>query len=410
MSYSQTTIRLPRNLTAPSYHYPHRANDAYKEGAYLQTNADEVTVIGAYILSLSDTFFAIPAVDLGLREYTYYAMSVEGHSTTDGSVVIVGTANQTILNISVPTSSFIKINNSAEWLSLTPMILHSYEIHRLEIIFIATPGADVTGTKVITNKPVSLFSGHQCVTNPLRFCDTLIEQFPPTRLWGRVHYFAPLAGWSSYKIKILAAYDSTLVDIYCNNTSNSHTINAGRFLDITYNDQEFCEVYASQEVLITQFSNYQDSQSLMTLIPSTDHYTNSITSSIPNNYYSLSYTHYINVIVLPSYYQPHMISLTTAGGVSQTLESQSWVPIIVSNDTVAYAAQVNISHVPGLFEVTHLNSSALMTIVVYGLALATELHLSDLLPEGYGHPGWLMGTSIGTFQCFSYGSYMWLCI
>ena len=48
---------------------------------------------------------------------------------------------------------------------------------------------------------------------------------------GKVYYFGPLAGWSSYKIKVLAAYDSTLVDIYCNNTANSYNINAGRFLD-----------------------------------------------------------------------------------------------------------------------------------------------------------------------------------
>ena len=276
--------------------------------------------------------------------------------------------------------------------------LRSYELHRLEIIYIATPGVDITGTKVTASKPISFFSGHECVINPAsRRCDVLVEQLPPTRLWGRVHYFAPLAGWTSYKIKVTAAYDSTLLDFYCNNTVNSYNINAGRFLNITYTNQEFCEVHANQEVLVAHFSDYQDSQSMMTLIPSTDHYTNSITSSTPNNYYSLLYNHYINIIVLASYYQPEMITITTAGGTTQSLNSQSWVPIMVNNVTVAYAAQVNISHVPGLFEVTHANDSALMTLVVYGLAIATESFLSDVFPEGYGHPGWLMGQSNGMF-------------
>ena len=62
--------------------------------------------------------------------------------------------------------------------------------------------------------------------------------------------------------------------------------------------------------------------------------------------------------------------------------------------TEAYAAQVNIPH--GVFEVTHYNDSALMTLVVYGLATATEDYLSDTFPEGYGHPGWLMGQTTGT--------------
>ena len=396
-----TTLRLPNSLSGPSYHFPNRVNDAYKEGVHLQTTGDKITVIGAYIKPHSDTFFVIPTIDLGLREYTYYAMSVGGHFSADGSVVMVGTTNHTTLNIIVPTLAYIQINNTINWTSLAPGILHSYEIQRLEIIYIATPGVDITGTKVTASKPISFFSGHECVINAAsRRCDVLAEQLPPTRLWGLVYYFAPLAGWSSYKIKVLAAYDSTLVDIYCNNTANSYTIFAGRFLDITYNDQEFCEVRASQEVLVAQFSDYQDSQSMMTLIPSTDHYTDSITSSTPNNYYSLLYNHYINIIVLASYYQPEMMSITTAEGTTQSLNTQSWVPIIANNVTVAYAAQVNISQMEGIFEVTHLNNSALMTVVVYGLAIATESFLSDVFPEGYGHPGWLMGQSNGKFLLF----------
>ena len=390
----RTTIHLPRNLSGPSYHFPNRVNDAYKEGVYLQTSGHEVTVIGSYIKRHFDTFFIIPTVDLGLEEYIYYALSVSGHFSTDGSVVIVGITNHTMLNISVPVSAFIKINNSADWSPMFRGILYSYEIQRLETVYIATPGIDLTGIKVTTDKQISLFSGHECVINSASHrCDTLVEQIPPTRLWGRVYFFAPLAGWMSHKIKILAAYDSTNVKIYCNHTVSSYTVNAGSFINVTYDNQEYCGVYANQEVLVAQFSDYHDSQSMMTLIPATDHYTNSITSSTPNNYYSLSYNHYINIIVLASYYQPEMISITTAGGVGQSLDSLNWVPIIRNNVTEAYAVQVNITH--GVFEVTHANNSALMTLVVYGLATSPVYFLSDIFPEGYGHPGWLLGQTNG---------------
>ena len=42
----------------------------------------------------------------------------------------------------------------------------------------------------------------------------------------------------------------------------------------------------------------------------------------------------------------------------------------------------------GVFEVTHLNSSALMTAVVYGFAVRLGAFRGNIA-DGYGHPGWL---------------------
>ena len=401
MPYVLNNVRLPYNLTGSSYHYPYNHFNSVYKGIYLQTTEDKTTIIGSYLGPSFDTFYAIPTVDLYLTDeyYMYYALSVDGHSYTDGSVVLVGTANQTQVNITVPISAIIKMNNSANWSSLHPGVLYSYEIQRLQIAYIATPGTDLTGTKVITNKPVSFFSGHQCVINTAtRTCETLVEQFPPTKLWGKIHYFAPLAGWKSYKVKIMAAYDSTNVDIYCNNTIKQYVINAGKFINVTYSHQEFCGVYSNQKVLVSQFSDYQDSQTMMTLIPSTIHYTNHITSSTPNNYYlnTMSYNHYINIVVLAEFYHPELISITTDGEVSESLDSQSWVPIIVNNVTHAYTTQVNIKQ--GVFKVAHVNKTALLTVVVYGYVnSSTIVQNSDVFPGGYGHPGWLMDHSVGMF-------------
>jgi len=183
----------------------------------------------------------------------------------------------------------------------------------------------------------------------------------------------------------LAAYDSTTVDVYCNNNINSYIINAGRFIELTYDNQVFCGVKADMVVLVSQFSHVYDTDlrgdPMMTLVPATSHYTHSIISSTIE--ISVCYTHYINIIVLPDYYQPELISITTNEGINQSLDSVTWVPIIRSNITEAYAAQVNMPH--GVFEVAHVNKSALMTVVVYGFAVwALDF------PVGYGHPGWLM--------------------
>ena len=373
---AQIVINLPNSLVGPSYNFDDVSDDvnnAYKEGIYLQTNKNRVAVIGSYNhpKGLIDTFFAIPTVDLCLTEYMYFAVSVSTNVNADGSVVIVGTANQTVVNITVPVSAVIKINNSVDWSSLDPGILYSYVIQRLQIVYIAAYTTDLTGTRVTTNKPVSLFSGHECASSP---CDHLAEQIPPTELWGTVYYFTPIVNRISYVIKIIAAYNSTNVNIYCNGTSTSYYINAGGSISVTYYNQEFCGVYADKKVLVVQYSlsNSQVRDSLMTLIPATSHYTDSITSTTIQTPME-SNDDYINIVVLPDYYQPTMISLTTAGGISQSLDSLSWVPIVRNGVTEAYTAQVNIPH--GIFEVTHVNSSALMTVVVNGVS--------------YGHPGFL---------------------
>ena len=101
---TQNVINLPNSLVGPSYYFDYVSDDvnnAYKEGVYLQTNKNSVAVIGSHNHpeSVIDTFFAIPTVDLCLAEYMYFAVSVSTNVNADGSVVIVGTANQTIINI-----------------------------------------------------------------------------------------------------------------------------------------------------------------------------------------------------------------------------------------------------------------------------------------------------------------------
>ena len=329
-------VTLPKSFAGISRKSYNNETYPYTEGVYLRTNGD-ISVIGlSEAVSTFDTFFTIPRKELCINEYLYFAESVDAEVDAGGSIVIVGTANKTIVNITVPISAVIKLSNSANWFSLQSGTLYSFEIQRLQIVYIAAFTTDLTGTKVTSNKPISLFSGHECAFVPSTTpgCDLVMEHIPPTVLWGNVHYFAPLASRKSYTIKIIAAYASTTVEIHCINTSEQHNIKPGSFITRMYHNQEFCGVYANKNVMVVQFSHgYQsDSQGdpMMTLIPATVHYTNSIISSTfqvstQRNY---SHNHYINVIVLASYYQPEMISITYGGKLTQTLDSQTWVPII----------------------------------------------------------------------------------
>ena len=384
----QNIFTLPSVLTGPSFYFPNGENNSSKEGVRIHTAEDKLLVIGSMGSHNFETFFAIPTINFCLREYVYFGISVTTNVRSDGSIVIIGTANHTIINVNVPVLAVIKLSNSAAWGSIFADTLYSFEIQRQQIIYIAALVTDLTGTKVTSNKPISLFSGHECAFVPYltESCDPLIEQMPPTKLWSTVHYFAPIATRMSYTVKIVAAYDSTTVDIYCNNTLSSHMINAGEFITTEYDNQEYCGVYASNDVLVSQFSHSYDSDmrghAMMTLIPATTHYANKITSST-SQFNPSGANHYINIIVLPNYYQPEQISITTARGLTQSLSSNNWVPVRRNGVVEAYTTQVNITTLVNIthsvFEVTHSNKTALMSVIVYGF----------ITPRAYGHPGWI---------------------
>ena len=369
----RSIITLPDSLKVSSY------MDENK-GIYLTTSSGQVTVLGQSIRhGSSDTFLILPLTRQYIAEYVYYGVSVArttAHSEALHSItLVVGTKDSTVLNLTVTQSVTIRVGGTIS--NLTPGIVYSFVINRLQTLYIASVN-DITGTRIVTNQPVSVFSGHECANIPasVTACDYIIEQIPPTMLWGRVYYVAPLATRSRSTIKVLAAYDSTNVDMYCRNAKASYAINQGRFIERIIG-QENCAIYASNEVMIAQFGHGSRDDSstgdpMMMLVPPTAQYYDSLVFS---TIYDPSWSHYLNIIVLVQYYQPDMMYLMT-DGINKSLSMEQWMPITVNSIIEAYITQVNIFQ-EGIVKILHTNAKALMTTLVYGF----------LTYGSYGHPG-----------------------
>ena len=370
---NEDIVNLPKSVEV--------SPDDQNKGIYLTTSSKTVTVIGQNVLLSSTiysvgTFAAFPNSPICTSGHVlkYYGVSVTERSQMyNSSVLIVGTENNTMMKLTVTQPVTIKVDNAET--DLTPGRQYSFVINRLQTVCVASL-EDLTGTKMVTNKSVSVFSGHQMDIN----YDYLIEQIPPTISWGRVYYTVPLATRRSYTIKVLAAYDSTNVDIYCNDTKYSFTINESEFINRTFSLQEHCVIHSSKKVLVAQFA-LGDSDSghgdpMMTVVPAINQYTSKFIFSVLRNHKSSSYNHFVNIIVLAQFYQPDMIYLIS-GGVNKSLDTQKWVPVKVNNVIEAYATKVSVSE--SVAEIIHADTLALMTAVVYGF---TQY-------EGYGHPGGL---------------------
>ena len=363
------------------------SRDFQNRGIYLTASSDKITVIGQSLEThSSDSYFALPVIKLD-EAYVYYGVSVGraergNRRNHDSSILIVGTENNTTVKVTTRQSVNINPVGGAS-INLIPGTEYSFVINRLQTFYIGT-FEDLSGTKIVTDRPVSVFSGHRCARVPsnVERCSYLIEQIPPTALWGNVHYVAPFAQGNPFTVKIVAAYNFTIVNIYCSNRPIvSHTINEGEFIN-REEETGYCAIYSNKEVLVVQLSHggmqnrRRHGAPMMTLVPATNQYLNTFEASTISNPIAVGeYTHYVKIIVMEQYYQPNMIYLI-AEGINRSLDTEQWVPIRVNNIIEAYATQ--IEDIPqGMIQIFHTNAEAQMMTFVYGF----------VRHDGYGHIG-----------------------
>ena len=347
-------------------------------GVYLETSSNKVTVIGrSYTSHTTDTYLALATVkSRTVSEYTYYAMSMYSPNSYS-SILLVGTEDNTAIKLKFSSSFYVYVDSYRHVSSGT---VYSYTINRLQTMYIY-PGSsyrryDLSGTRIEANKPVSVFSGHRGAYVPYSDGNYgyLIEQIPPTIYWGKLHYVAPLATRRFYALKVLSAYDNTRVIIYRNDSAWSTTLSEQGHTYITLYNQEYCAVHSNNKILVAQFSGRYGEDPSMVIVPPINNFASRFqfpTFRYLSNPFSFSF---INIIVMAQNYQSDMMYLIT-DGVKQSLSTQIWTPIRVKNVIEAYATKVAV--LPGVTEIIHSSTSALMSTIAYGIDQRI----------GYIHPG-----------------------
>ena len=367
---STVVINLPTSVVVYS-------RSDQNKGIHLKVSSDKMIVIGQDArIQTTTTFLALPSTQLGITKYVYYGMVMNDVTSRNSAILVVGTEDSTIMNLTTTQPVTVSVGDGST--NVFPDIEYSFELDKFQTVYIATFN-DLTGTKIVTDKPVSVFSGHECVLIPRTTggCDHIVEQIPPTAVWGNVFYISPLLTRRSYTIKILAAYNHTNVSLYCNDTLQFSTINEGESIVRMFTRKEFCAIHSDKKVLVAQLSHGQNDDGAngdpsMMLIPAKIHYASKFSISTIRNPAISGYQHFLNIMVLAQYYHPDMIHIKI-GSIIQSLDVFPWVSIRVNNITEAYVLQVNIPE--GVAEVIHTDPAALMATTVYGFGLY----------EGYGH-------------------------
>ncbi|MEO5929624.1 MAG: IgGFc-binding protein, partial [Candidatus Kapaibacterium sp.] len=133
------------------------------------------------------------------------------------------------------------------------IILDRGEVYQLIATYDPNSSCDLTGSLIESDKPVALFSGHNCAYVPdptLKACNQLVEQMPPIDTWGTSFNVGKFLGRSSCMVRVVASEDSTAV---YENGKKVATINAGRFHD-NPNVTESIAITTSRPALVAQYS------------------------------------------------------------------------------------------------------------------------------------------------------------
>ena len=375
---SPVTVNLPTSLQTTSGTYTYRNN-----GVHVYTiGQGSVSVLAINYQSTSaGDYLAYPCQDVGDAPYEYYVVSTSSLvSSAKSELLLVGCEDNTTITIAPTATVNIPVDaqsSSSNFQSVVNGSDHQITLNKMQTLLIGKARVDLTGSKIVSNKPLTVVSGHQCGNVPSNqtYCDHLAVSIPPISTWGHEFLLVPFGGRNvGQYYKIVSSQSSTTVVRRCNSVTSTQTLtSAGNSFTFSTSSTTYCSVVANKPVLVSQLGigggtdNIGDP--IISILPSLDQYANRY------SFFSLSATgfniHQISVSVLAQYYQPSSIRLD-----GQPI-SCSWNAIYNSGGTVVgYGCTKSVTggttHV-----VSHNNADAKLSVLVYGWN-------SEVL-RGYGH-------------------------
>ena len=354
-------------------------------------SSETISVSGMiYVQYTADAFLALPSGPV-TEEYTYIAGSMlwtnRSESTLSSLILMVGTQNNTLLTIT-PTQFVILPDdmrdpeNPQNFVSpgqpytVTLDRLHTYQIES---------NLDLTGSKIVSNKPLSVFAGHECADVPAKVaaCDHLYEQIPPTSTWGRFFFLLPsysVSRTSPEWYRVISSKLSTTVSITCYLLGDSlhsfayqaYIAEVGGFKQFHMERDYYCYISSDKPVLVMQYAyggsaNNRYGDPFMMMVVPTEQYVANTTI----NFYA--YEHFVSYITIVALQQ----EVPTRDVIfdSVTLVYGDWTALYCSEEEFCgFALHMQVSQ--GFHSVKHSNSSISVAVHVYGFEHS----------QGYGYP------------------------
>ena len=261
--------------------------------------------------------------------------------------------------------------------------MHAFTLHKLQTFFFGSV-IDLTGTSIVSDKPLTVVNGHECGNVPLICCcEHITEQIPPTITWGKQFLLTPYANLTAGPYyKIIAAESQTTISFTCGlSTNTTYLYNAGDFTTL-YSNNSYCSLISDKPVLVNQLVpgggiNSDLGDPMISVIPPIDQYSSSITFAVLGN---IPYTlHFIN------------IALTTNDTILLDGQPMSvkWNEILDhNNNIVGYGTQIQMSNNLTSHVIT-TQSNTKFSLLVYGFefyggySYSARVNINQLVKSRY---------------------------
>ena len=361
-----TFVTIPSSLQVreSSYEYRHL-------GLHVRSSPSQpisVVMVGDYVHFPETTYLALPCHDQPTDEYVYYGISHKTkHSNYYGQILLVGCRDNTIVTITPTQNIQLPLDiqqHDSTIVNVTSGSNYTVTLHALQTLLIAAELVDLSGTKIVSNYPLTVIGGHQCATVPVlySYCDPIATQVPPTINWGTQFLLVPLQNRSNgQRFKLITSTNNTQVNITCKQNSTSIVLAlSGDMLTHDSDHNTFCYVQCSQLCYVAELAfgrNYQDSgygDPLLMTVPPLRQYPHSVTFTtlpeMPTNVYSIA-------VPADTFFNGTVI----INGVLTTL---TWTSIYNSNGTISgygYTTSAN-----GNYTISHSNPNGKIYVSVYG--------------------------------------------
>lgn len=250
-----------------------RASFIDKRGIYLQSNVDVAVFVSSFRDSTQDTYNALPVDMLG----TIYTIASNGKTNGNyySEFMVIATENR--------TSVFVNFINGTRINKTLDRIDVYQELNR----------ADMTGSVVITDKPVAVISGHSCTVFYTGSCDLIMTQLLPAKYLGQ-NYIVPFAGhMRENRLLVIETVNNTEIQISFINGTTSKNTSTGVSTEIDIKNMfSPATVVSSQPVMVL---GYIGPDPCMSILPSVEQYRHNYIFIIPEVYNI--YSNFLAVVI-----------------------------------------------------------------------------------------------------------------
>ncbi|XP_019855091.1 PREDICTED: uncharacterized protein LOC109583983 [Amphimedon queenslandica] len=372
-SYSGTTtagdpdvVAIPLNYEVFLSSYPYR-----KLGLHITSLETEPVSVVAWSKNIYGyfSFLGLPCHTQPTNSYVYYAVSSHGYSNFPGYFLLVGCMNNT--NVTIVPSHYANItmpinpqSPNSGYKTYLAGENNTFVIHAGQTIKVYQTYADISGTKTISDAPLTVISGHTAAQVPLGTIgtDPMATQVPPTITWGTEFLLSPHHNRNTGQFyKIIAHRNGTNIERKCDTSPTVNaTLSSGQVYQFNTSNTSYCSLVANRPIYVghvgtsRNFNGGTYGDPTLNTVPPISQYLHSIE-------YTTLFTTLNGVSILvpnDQYFSNYLI-------IDNTLRSISWTSIInFPNGTIAgYAFSASTS---GTHKFTHSRNSGRLFLSVYG--------------------------------------------